>query len=203
MKIRTLFALVAVLLVSFTISSCEPKQELKTSKLEFKTSFKMDYDLDIDIQQFKPQVPTSTAFGADKEQVLCEMVLQWDINNYLKDSNLKNFNFKELTCKGIVIDAKEPKDFDLSFFETIRIYIGKDNTLLAEVLPTQKASNVEVRIVEPNLLQYAKVKEMPVKVTSTRQKTIGKEEEALKDLEKVVFSVGFKLYSAIEGPLKF
>ena len=175
MKQNVVLIATALLFGLLALSSCESTGETKKPTLSVTAPFTQKFEGKLDIAAFNQSAARAAATNAnattflraDDERVMFDKVMSWDLTKVAKDNGFASFNFTKLDVNKITLRVIEPKDLNLAFFETVRIYAGADYKLIAEGKMTDM-STAELSVKDPNLLPFLKVDQMPIKVTTTQ-----------------------------------
>lgn len=126
MKKTHLITILTLILGAISFVACEPKtpeKDPQTLTTSVESDFTIEHEIPIDIVAFNASIqPKTMELRANSAEVtLWEGSLPSPLSSYLESANLDKNKLNILNLKGIQLQAGDPKDFDLAFFDQLTI----------------------------------------------------------------------------------
>ncbi|WP_230587842.1 hypothetical protein [Porphyromonas gulae] len=172
MKRSILFAILSVLLVSMSFSSCESKSKQKELSVSGSAEVRKGFDLLIDIEAFNAGAGREESLAGRAERILHESVLPIKLQEFVDESGLSSSAVSQFLIKDkVMIKNKVAGSFDLSIFEGVKLYAGSDYKLIATIT-SLSSDELSLKIEMNNLLPLLQSTGLPIRLTTTTDKNI-------------------------------
>lgn len=97
--------------------------------------------------------------------------LSWDMSEIVKSSGLSQAEIKSIKLDKVTMECVKPEGVDLTLFAPIYLYAGQDYKLFAETSADSSRPNLlDLILHEKDLVQYIKADQLPMRITTTRDK---------------------------------
>lgn len=165
----------AVLVLAFTLfalQSCDPKTPVRKPVVEATVPAVKSFEIPLDISSILNRTKsTASDLRAGQENVLYEDCLSWDVSDVIKSSGFSEAEVKSIHLDKVTLECVKPEGVDLTLFAPVRLYVGQDNKLVAETQAENTHPNLlDLVLHENDLAKYIKADQLPIRITSTRDK---------------------------------
>lgn len=169
---KIFYPVLVLALTLFGLQSCEPKTSVKKPVVEATVPTVKAFDIPLDISTMieMPKSSASTLRDA-QEHVLYEGSLSWDMSEIVNSSGLSQAEIKSIKLDKVTMECVKPEGVDLTLFAPIYLYAGQDYKLFAETSADSSRPNLlDLILHEKDLVQYIKADQLPMRITTTRDK---------------------------------
>ena len=169
---KKFYAILVLAFTLFALQSCDPKTPARTPAIEATVHAVKSFEIPLDISSCLDRTKSATSgLRADQENVLYEDCLSWDISDDIKSSGFSEATIKSITLDKVTVECVKPEGVDLTLFAPVRLYAGQDYKLIAETRATNSQPNLlDLLLHEKDLAKYIKADQLPIRITTTRDK---------------------------------
>lgn len=169
---KKFYAILVLAFTLFALQSCDPKTPVRKPVVEATVPAVKSFEVPLDISSCLDRTKSATSgLRAGQENVLYEDNLSWDISDEIKSSAFTEATIKSIILDKVTVECVRPEGVNLTLFAPVRLYAGQDHKLIAETQAKNSQPNLlDLVLHEKDLTKYIKADQLPIRITTTRDK---------------------------------